>query len=134
MSYVIIVEKLWGDKMIIFGWGKVTKKIIGSAFQHTCNYCNSTSIWHLCIMRTWITLFFIPVIPYGKRYCVTCPNCGSYMELTEEQFEKMKLNIVIAPGNTNSSDMEGSLKYHGKTETQINYLKQMEEYKNSKTS
>lgn len=115
--------------MIIWGWGKVTKKIIGSAFQHTCNYCNTTSIWQLCIIRTWFTLFFIPVIPYKKRYCVSCPGCGSYIELTQEQFEKMKLSIMTTSDNTSSNNAEENLKYQGKTETQINYLKQMEEHK-----
>lgn len=115
--------------MIIFGWGKVTKRIIGQAFQYTCNYCNTTETWQLCIMTTWFTLFFIPVIPYKKRYCVSCPNCGSYMELTQEQFENMKKDIMPDVSSTSSSNREDSLKYQGKTETQINYLKQMEEYK-----
>lgn len=115
--------------MIIWGWGKVTKKIIGLALQNTCNYCNKTSTWELCIIRTWFTLFFIPVIPYKKRYCVSCPNCGSYIELTQEQFEKMEHDIKTSSGNISENSVEDNLKYQGKTETQINYLKQMEEYK-----
>ncbi|MDP4145864.1 MAG: zinc-ribbon domain-containing protein [Bacillota bacterium] len=119
--------------MIIWGWGRITRKIIGPAFQRICSHCNTTQIWRLCIMRTWFTLFFIPIIPYKKRYCVICPNCKSYIELTEQQFEKMKLAIASASNNNSISGntVDESLKYQGKTETQINYLKQMEEYKNS---
>lgn len=118
--------------MIIWGWGKITRKAIGQVFQKTCTYCNRTEIWQLCIMRTWFTLFFIPIIPYKTRYCVACPKCGSYIELTLEQFEQMKQGLANASGdsNQNRSAIEESLKYAGKTETQINYLKQMEEYKN----
>jgi len=116
--------------MIIWGWGKVTKKIIGQAFEHICTHCNKAEIWQLCIVRTWFTLFFIPVIPYKKRYCVVCPNCESYRELTEEQFEKMKHDIKLDSSNISRNSVEDSLKYVGKTEAQINYLKQMEEYNN----
>ena len=115
--------------MIIWGWGKVTKKNIGDAYQHACRYCNKTEIWQLCVVRTWFTLFFIPIIPYKKKYCIACPNCGSYIDLTQEQFEKMKLDI-LSSSNNNENLLEDSVKYAGKTETQINYLKQMEECKN----
>ena len=79
--------------MIIWGWGKVTKKFIGGVFQRTCNYCNQTTVWQLCIKRTWFTLFFIPIIPYAKSYQATCPSCGSYVELTKEKFEKAKADF-----------------------------------------
>ena len=117
--------------MLIWGWGRVTKRIVGQAFQRTCKYCNRTEIWQLYVMRTWFTLFFIPIIPYKKKYCVGCPNCGSYIELTEQQFEEMKLGIITATNNTSNTSgntVEDSLKYAGKTEAQINYLKQMDEY------
>lgn len=117
--------------MIIWGWGRVTKKFIGGVFQRTCNYCNQTSIWQLCIVRTWFTLFFIPVIPYEKRYRIACPSCGSYIELTKEQFEKMKLELETANSNETAED---NLKYAGKTETQIRYLKHMEEYEKNKNN
>jgi hypothetical protein len=113
--------------MIIWGWGKVTKKVIGSVFEQLCNYCNSKEMWQLCIIRTWFTLFFIPIIPYKKKYVISCPKCGSYIELTQEQFEKIKHEISGASGKVTAGSVEDSLKYGGKTETQINYLKQMEE-------
>lgn len=121
--------------MIIWGWGKITKKMIGGVFQRTCSYCNTTSTWQLCIIRTWFTLFFIPIIPYKKTYAIVCPNCGSYIKLTQEQFEKIKLDISGAgSGNINVSEAPDKLKYEGKTETQINYLKQLEEHDKKQTS
>ncbi|URZ17742.1 zinc-ribbon domain-containing protein [Clostridium felsineum] len=115
--------------MIIWGWGRVTKRKIGEVFQRTCSYCNSTEVWNLCIIRTWFTLFFIPVIPYKKMYCITCPNCGSYIQLTSEQFEEIKKSLQASSGNGNSEAAVEEIKYSGKTETQINYLKQMEDYR-----
>ncbi|WP_053955020.1 zinc-ribbon domain-containing protein [Inediibacterium massiliense] len=116
--------------MIIWGWGKVTRKIIGAVFQRSCSYCNSAEIWNLCIVRTWFTLFFIPIIPYRKQYCIACPRCGSYIELTKDEFEQMKMDISSSSDHMNQNPVSDNIKYGEKTETQINYLKQMEEYKN----
>jgi hypothetical protein len=80
-------------------------------------------------MRTWFTLFFIPVIPYSSKYCITCPNCGSYEELSKEEFERIKMDLKSTEGN-NMSSVDDRIKYAGKSETQINFLKQMEELNN----
>jgi hypothetical protein len=57
---------------------------------------------------------------------VVCNNCGSYIELTKEDFLKYK--VALESGD-NQGEVPDSIKYQGKTETQINYLKQMEEAK-----
>ncbi len=119
--------------MIIFGFGKVTKKVIGNLIEKSCQYCNQTSLWQLCLIRTWFTLFFIPVIPYGRRYAVVCPRCGSYMALSKEQFEEMKASIQGSQGedfSKSGASISDDIKYAGKTPTQIAYIKQMEAYKN----
>jgi hypothetical protein len=120
--------------MILFGWGKTTRKFLGKVFERICPYCNRTDIWQLCIIRTWFTLFFIPVFPYKIMYSIACPNCGSYMEMTKAQFQKieaeLKNGLSTVDGNFDKSPIAESLKYAGKTETQINYLKQMEEFNN----
>lgn len=112
--------------MIIWGWGKVTKRVIGKMMVRSCTHCNTVSAWELCLVRTWITLFFIPIIPYSKKYCIACNNCGSYIQLTKEEYLKYKESLVNGIHSDEESD---EIKYKGKTETQINYLKQMEQAK-----
>lgn len=112
--------------MIIWGWGKVTRKILGRIMVRGCSHCNTVSSWELCLVRTWFTLFFIPIIPYAKRYCIACKNCGSYIQLTKEEF--MRYKEALENGD-NQGQVPDEIKYKGKTETQINYLKQMEEAK-----
>lgn len=109
--------------MIIWGWGKVTKKFFGAVMQKQCGYCNNISNWQLCIMRTWFTLFFIPVIPYSKKYGIVCPNCGAYIEISKAEFDRIKMELQ---GEKGIDDY----KYQGKNETQVNFLKTMEEAKN----
>lgn len=118
-----------GMQMIIWGFGKVTKKIIGKLMVRTCSHCNTTSAWELCLMRTWFTLFFIPIIPYSKRYCISCNNCGSYIELPKEEYLKYK--AALESGVT-QGELTDAIKYPGKTQTQINYLKHMEEIEKNK--
>jgi len=115
---------------ILFGWGKVTRQVVGQMFEKTCGYCNQTHLWQLCKNRTWFTLFFIPVIPYKTRYAIACPNCGSYIQLTAEQFNKMKMDLNTA--SSMSDEAMEKIKYAGKNAIQINFLKQMEERNNPK--
>ena len=117
---------------ILFGWGKVTKSVVGQMFERTCGYCNQTHSWQLCKNRTWVTLFFIPVIPYKTQYAIACPSCGSYIQLTSEQFDSMKNDLKTSGGM--SEEVMDKLKYAGKNDVQINYLKQMEEIKNKESA
>ncbi len=109
---------------IIWGFGKRTRKVVGKVGARMCNYCNREGVWQLVIVRTWFTLFFIPIIPYGKSYQISCPNCKSFFELSKEQFESLRDQTASASGVPAFADAG---KYQGKTETQINYLKAMEE-------
>ena len=108
---------------ILFGWGKRTRNVVGDVIFRSCSHCNTQSVWQLCVIRTWFTLFFIPVIPYAKSYQVSCPNCKSYIEVTKEVFDKIKADIS---SGKNSQEISDAVKYQGKTETQIAFLKEME--------
>lgn len=136
---------------IIFGWGKQTMKGEGPVFRNTCQHCKNNDIWELYTRRTWFTLFFIPLIPYSTEHLLICPVCNygyrvektKYAELREiarcnvelmdekiteeEHVERMK-QIAYAQETGNSSDISLS----GKTETQKNFLRQMQEIEHEK--
>lgn len=94
--------------MIIWGWGKQTRKVIGNVFLKNCSHCNTEQMWQLCLIRTWFTLFFIPVIPYAKSYQIACPSCRSYIAITKEAFEdfmsKLSLQDSGRPAKENPFD------------------------------
>lgn len=79
--------------MIIWGFGKVTKNRNGDVMEKDCGYCNTTSMWKLTKNTTWFTLYFIPMIPYRVTYCVECPRCGSYIEISKDKFIEIKNDI-----------------------------------------
>ena len=80
--------------MIIWGYGKVTRNRIGGVFKKKCEHCNVDLVWELCKRTTWFTLFFIPIIPYQVVYCIECPICGSYIEITKERFLMINEEIM----------------------------------------
>ena len=118
---------------IIWGFGRQTKKSFGFVDYHVCGRCHNTTQFELVKITTWFTLFFIPVIPYHVKHFRACPICGAAQEMTKEEWERIIGGELVqenAPYHAGSPAQEipDSVKYAGKTSTQIAYLKQMEEY------
>ena len=131
----------------VFGWGMQTVKNLGEVSIYHCNHCNNDRPWTLHIRRTWFTLFFIPIIPYSTQRFMICPICKNGVLLNQQQFNDLKAmaecntdfnknkitqeeysnrmsQLASVNSNANSSDEMSSA---GKTETQLNYLRQMKE-------
>lgn len=133
----------------VFGWGHQTVKKHGPVQKYRCERCHNEELWHLFSKKTWFTLFFIPVIPYARKYLLLCPVCNHGVELDHAQFlelkqvaecnmelinqrispdehaERMKQLAMMRAGGNQKMSEEASLE--GKTETQRNYLRQMRE-------
>jgi len=108
----------------LFGFGHVTRRDVGAVSCRKCGFCGGEGLWTLCILRTWFTVFFIPVIPYSTRYAIVCQNCGGIAEISREEFMKFREGEAAGDYVSVAADAE---KYSGKNPTQINYLKEMEE-------
>ena len=132
---------------IIWGFGHKTSKRFGRVNQSACMRCHNAGVFELVRVTVWFTLFFIPLVPYKKEYLITCPVCGG-MRITKDEFEHILASGLSEgqPGNDGQAyqnhpqlPLQDQLqsggqyqppqpdKYAGKTETQIQYLKQMEE-------
>jgi len=59
-----------------FGWGQTTNKNLDSV-RLVCKRCGHQAVFDLRIVRSWVSFFFIPLIPYAKRYWFMCRNCDS---------------------------------------------------------
>jgi hypothetical protein len=86
--------------MILWGWGKRTVKHLGQIRQ-TCPYCHNDGWLNVVTIRTWFTIFFIPVIPYRVRHAMLCTNCGGVVDLDAERMTTVKQ--AIAAGAVSSS-------------------------------
>lgn len=74
--------------MLIFGWGKRTSKIVGQSPEQTCQICGRANRFNLVEIRTWFSLFFIPVIPYETKRFAACPNCANGYVMPSEAFKQ----------------------------------------------
>jgi hypothetical protein len=99
---------------IIFGWGRRTVKNIGVVFKNLCNNCHNEEYWVMTRVMTWVTLFFIPVIPYETKYFLSCPVCKYGITLDNEQLEKLKpiaeTNKLLVEGQITQEDYVNRLK------------------------
>ena len=95
---------------IIFGWGFTTTRVFGVVFPVLCPNCHNEEFWVLRRIRRWITLFFIPVIPYESTHALMCPVCGAGRELhgADHKRAKMYAEANTAFGNGALSDDEYS--------------------------
>ncbi len=60
-----------------------------------CPNCEAESAWNLIQRRTWLTLFFIPAIPYSSSWFLRCPACEAATELQRPEVDWAKrLNSV----------------------------------------
>lgn len=79
-------------------WGfRETEKELGNVDYLHCNTCNNDSIWRLKKITSWFTLFFIPLIPYHRKYHVYCPVCHWAAKVPSEEAKRiMEKNKAIA--------------------------------------
>jgi zinc-ribbon family len=85
--------------LILFGWGKKTKRTFGLVGPYHCVTCGRDSLFRLVRVVNWFTLFFVPVIPYSKEYFLVCPNCSKAIQLSKDNVKEIK---SVIPGNLSS--------------------------------
>jgi hypothetical protein len=56
------------------GLGHHSEQVVDSA-PGECSACGKVSAFDAVIVRKWITIFHIPVIPYQKEYWHVCRVC-----------------------------------------------------------
>lgn len=54
-----------------------------------CPRCHNTAPYVVHQLRTWFTLFFIPVIPYSTKYLLSCTICREAREITAEEKDRL---------------------------------------------
>ena len=83
--------------MVIFGWGRRTFHHAGPVLFQWCRNCSNSNWFYLVQVRRWLTLFFIPVIPYERQHMLICPVCNRGVNLsgTELQWAKSLNQLAI---------------------------------------
>ncbi|QUI22905.1 AAC(3) family N-acetyltransferase [Vallitalea pronyensis] len=112
--------------MLIFGWGLKTVKRYGMLSHQMCQTCHTESGWQLVKVTTWFTLFFIPVMPVSIKRMLICTKCNAGRIIKKELFNQ--LVEKVQQGGSPEAPQDTS--YQNMTDTQKNYLQEMEAYRN----
>lgn len=98
---------------IIFGWNHEVRKTFGPVEPHLCSHCNNTELWLLDEATIFITLFFIPIIPYTSNYFFYCPICNHGTKLDKNDFldyrSIARVNSDFLKNKISESDREKKL-------------------------
>ncbi len=69
--------------MVIFGWGGNKFTDHGAAWRQTCPNCHNSGWFHYATTHSSFRLYFISLIPYGRKHFLMCPICNKGPQLTE---------------------------------------------------
>ncbi|RKR74213.1 zinc ribbon domain-containing protein [Frondihabitans australicus] len=73
--------------MIIFG-SRTSSKIV-AMLVFVCGACGREAAQRLVRRRTWFTLFFTPIFPFGHgTYAISCAYCGAHSPITRENADR----------------------------------------------
>jgi hypothetical protein len=76
---------------ILIGFGKQTRRDLGeTGDEMQCPWCSNIIFNHLILVRTWLTCFFIPIIPYRSEYLIMCPACAKGVVIYGEEIKAAK--------------------------------------------
>lgn len=72
---------------LIFGVKHLKRRLV-TTFA-LCGRCGTPAAQVLTRLGTWFSLFFVPVIPLGTKYVLTCTFCGESTKLEKLQATQM---------------------------------------------
>lgn len=119
---------------LIFGFGHHSKKSYGYEKDHYCDKCYRDEERQIIRVTTWITLFFIPVLPVVRNYYLVCTGCGTPEQISKDEFrelimkkEKVSFDINKEQQETDEENYDDSSGRY-QTSVQRNYWKEMKAF------
>lgn len=78
---------------IFYGWGSDSKKL--KLYKNrSCLGCNRDSVPKQVVYQySYVSLFFIRLIKWDKRYFLQCPYCGNVTAISKYEFQSIKKGI-----------------------------------------
>ena len=94
--------------MVVYGWGRQTKKYHGPTLPVKCPNCGNKTWLYLLSVRTWGSIYWIPFWPYSTTGFLVCPICSNGLELSAYQmggaYRLNKMAIKFLAGTVSEAD------------------------------
>jgi uncharacterized protein YbaR (Trm112 family) len=71
--------------VLIFGWGAGEAQDLGEVAPAVCPNCHNHVFMHHIKSEKKVSLYFVPLIPYGSDEYLACPTCRHGLQLRPEQ-------------------------------------------------
>lgn len=84
--------------LIIFGIRRKAYRL-ATVFA-LCRLCGTPAAQVVSRVRTFFSLFFVPVIPLGSTYRSTCSLCGRTLKITKEEADQLVAHAQSAATTT----------------------------------
>jgi zinc-ribbon family/Short C-terminal domain len=71
--------------MVIFGWGPGKQEDLGEVAPCVCPNCHNQVFLHHVRSKKSVSLYFVPVVPYGTDQYLICPVCSRGLQISNPQ-------------------------------------------------
>ena len=71
--------------VVIFGWGAGEAQDLGDVAPAVCPNCHNHVFMHHIRSEKKVSLYFVPLIPYGTDEYLACPTCRQGLQIRPEQ-------------------------------------------------
>jgi hypothetical protein len=71
--------------VVIFGWGAGEARDFGEVAPTTCPNCHNQVFLHHIRSDKHVSLYFVPVVPYGSDEYLACPICRAGIRIHPAQ-------------------------------------------------
>jgi hypothetical protein len=82
---------------MILIWGTRNMLAVLATVLLQCRSCGTPAAQRVQRLRTWFTLFFIPIFPIRNRYFLTCTYCGVDTRITGDEAERLQASQAAPP-------------------------------------
>jgi hypothetical protein len=77
--------------LFLISFGKQRRKDLGeTGVEQQCVWCYRTIYYHLIVIQTWFTYFFIPIFSYRNEHRIECPSCTQGFNIQGEEIRAAK--------------------------------------------
>jgi len=67
--------------VLVFGWGAGATRDLGEVAPLVCPNCHNQVFLHQIHSEKRVSLYFVPVMPYGSNEYLACPICRAGLEI-----------------------------------------------------
>jgi hypothetical protein len=75
--------------VVIFGWGAGEAQDLGEVAPAICPNCHNHVFMHHVRSEKKVSLYFVPLIPYGTDEYLSCPTCRHGLQIRPEQHHEV---------------------------------------------